>query len=98
MWTRTSIDHVAQDLRYTFRTLRKHAGFSAAAILSLALGIGANTAMFSLINALLLRSLPVRSPPSSFKRCLSNRAIEGRALVTLQFRLSLPAQTSSPEC
>ena len=62
MWTWSPIDRLTQDLRYALRTMRKNLGFSAAAILSLALGIGANTAIFSLIDALLLRSLPVRNP------------------------------------
>jgi len=51
-----------QNLRYTIRVLSKNPGFTAVAILSLALGIGANTAIFTLINALLLRNLPVRHP------------------------------------
>lgn len=62
MWTWTSFDHLANDLRYALRTMRNNPGFSTAAILSLALGIGANTAIFSLMNALLLRSLPVPNP------------------------------------
>src|SRR5579872_3910334 len=51
-----------KDLRYTARTLRRSPGFLAIAVLSLALGIGANTAIFSLIDALMLRSLPVQDP------------------------------------
>jgi predicted permease len=50
------------DLRYTIRVLTRDRGFTAVAVLSLALGIGANTAVFTLINALLLRNLPVRHP------------------------------------
>ncbi|HYW45504.1 MAG TPA: ABC transporter permease [Bryobacteraceae bacterium] len=53
---------MAQDLRYGLRLLRKNPVFSSVAVLSLALGIGANTAIFSLIDAVMLKLLPVRDP------------------------------------
>ncbi len=62
MWAVRSIDTLCQDLRYGIRLLIKHKGFTTVAALSLALGIGANTAIFSLINAASLRMLPVPNP------------------------------------
>jgi hypothetical protein len=56
------LETLGQDVRYGFRQLRRSPVLSAVAVLSLALGIGANTAIFSLVNAVLLRSLPVAHP------------------------------------
>ncbi|MFN7933497.1 MAG: ABC transporter permease [Bryobacteraceae bacterium] len=73
VWTETIFDLILtapqehyqvirQDLRYAIRTLAAQPGFAAVAILSLALGIGANTAIFSLLNSVLMSALPVRNP------------------------------------
>lgn len=63
-WTFTWLDQAIRDLRYGLRMLRRNPALAAVATLSLALGIGANTAIFSFIDAILLRSLPVRQPDS----------------------------------
>src|SRR5438105_4657890 len=57
-----SLRNLFSDLRFSLRTLRRNKAFSAAAILVLALGIGANTAIFSVVNAVLLRPLPFDDP------------------------------------
>jgi predicted permease len=64
MWTWTMGEQLVQDMRYGLRTIAANKTFSAMAILSLALGIGANTAIFSFMDSILLRSLPVPDPQS----------------------------------
>ncbi len=63
-WGWITLEQTAQDVRYAFRTMAKAKVFTALAVLSLALGIGANTAMYSFMDSILLRSLPVSDPES----------------------------------
>src|SRR5438552_6847173 len=63
----TFIETLLQDIRFGLRTLRKSPGFAAVAVLTLALGIGANTAIFTLLDAVMLKSLPVANPMELYR-------------------------------
>ena len=69
----TSVEIIFQDVRYGWRQLVRNPGFTAAVIVTLALSIGANTAIFSIVNALMLKSLPYPSPGSNRHHLLAHR-------------------------
>lgn len=85
-----------QDLRYGLRMMRRNPGFTAVAMLSLALGIGANTAIFSVIYAVLLRPLPYRDP-SSLVLVFSSSREDPRQPVSLDDFVALKSQSQSFE-
>ncbi len=62
LWTFVTLETTARDVRFGVRMLRKNTAFTAAAVATLALGIGANTAIFSLVYSVLLKPLPFREP------------------------------------
>ncbi len=92
-----------QDLRYSVRTLRKSPGFTAVVVLTLALGIGANTAIFTLIDAVMLRSLPVANPGQLYRLgdnnscCVMVGTQEGGSFVLYSYALYENLRDHTPE-
>ena len=84
------------ELRIAFRQLMKNPGFTAVAVLTLALGIGANTALLSIINAVLLRPLPYPEPGRSVTVCESNPRLGWDHYVTSMGAFSDRREQHSP--
>src|SRR5580704_19492957 len=72
------METILQDLRYAARTLARQPGFTAIAIFTLAVGIGANTAIYSVVDATLLRTLPFQDPDRLMKISMTVPASPGR--------------------
>lgn len=85
-WGWTSVEILWQDLRLALRLLRKSSIFTTTAVLSLAIGIGINTSIFNLLDAILLRSLPVRAPEDLVLLAEQSAARQSFSFSTPQFR------------
>jgi hypothetical protein len=86
-----SVDALWQDVSYAVRTYRRTPGFAAVAIVTLALAIGATSAIFSLLNALVLRDLPVRNPETLVQLSTTTR-IQGESFLTFSMLRELSAR------
>jgi len=98
-WSVTWLDHFQQDARYAARGLRRNPGFTAAVVLTLGLGIGANAAMFNVIDQLMFRPYPYLRDPGSVHRVYLQTTARGRVLTNTSLPytryLDLKASTSS---
>jgi predicted permease len=88
------MDTILQDIRYAFRTIQKSPGFTAAVVLTLSIGIGANTAIFSMINALLLRDLPEVANPGQL--LLIGRTVDNEGFDTFSYPDYIDLRNQSP--
>jgi predicted permease len=88
------VETLLKDVRYALRWMRRSPGFSAVAILSLGLGVGVNTAMFSLVDSLLFRPLPVASPATLVDVFTSGGDLDQYATTSYQDFLDIKAQNT----
>ena len=87
-WQWPALESIIDDLKFAFRRLRKSPGFAATVLLTLAIGIGANTAGFSVLNSVLLRPLPYPEPQQLISLHLNAPGAPGRAEFRSELRLS----------
>ncbi len=88
------MDKWTQDFKYGLRRLVKTPGFTTVAVLSLALGIGANTAIFTLVDQVLLRMLPVENPRELVQFRLGHRAVPPTVILSI-FTVGMPTPTGT---
>src|SRR5580698_3419933 len=97
------VENLWRDIRFALRTLRKSPGFSVIVILTLTLGIGANTAIFTLINAVMLQKLPVRNPEQLYRLgdnnncCVMVGTQDGGSFVLYSYALYENLRDHTPE-
>jgi hypothetical protein len=96
VWGWAALEHFAQDIRYGVRQLRRAPAFTITAVLILALGIGAVTAVFSLIDAALLRMLPVEKPEQLVEFKATNTPVMAWPVVPWEASRSLESPGREP--